>query len=287
MLFLQLTVSNSNSSLQSQLDRLAELERRAFEMERRAYEGSLGLYEKCVWTYNRWVNDPMVKGGTLFEVCGEPPIPPKSVEDAGDSNCGSPEGIVDRSCWYSCENGQVTWPGRGDCPVVGTPYIIDLAFKNGSISQANNITYQVKFDFGGDESILSIDKGSFDDAVKRDAETIIFNANNLSQNQNKSGVVILNAENNNVSKAIIYTNLTINGITRTGEIDPAGPSILSIATEIIDLVDKGFKTATNIAEQITPCINLDSQADDSQPEDDIAEYLVTVINVAITFRILG
>jgi hypothetical protein len=168
--------------------------------------------------------------------------------------------------------------------VVGTPHIIDLAFENGSISQANNIKYLVKFDFGGDESILSIDKGSFDDAVKRDAETIIFNANNLSQNQNKSGVVILSAENNNISKAVIYTNLTINGITRSDEIDPAGPSILSIATEIIDLVDKGFKTATSIANQITPCINLNSSASDPQPEDDKAQYLVEVINCSNNFQ---
>lgn len=54
----------------------------------------------------------------------------------------------------------------------------------------------------------------------------------------KSGVVILRAENNNVSKAIVDTNLTINGITRSNKIDPAGPSILSIATEIIDLAEK-------------------------------------------------
>ena len=85
------------------------------------------------------------------------------------------------------------------------------------------------------ESILSIDKGFFDDAVKRDAETIVFNADNLTQNQNKSGVVILTAENNNISKAVIHTNLTINGITKSAEIDPAGPNILSISTEIINL----------------------------------------------------
>jgi hypothetical protein len=97
-------VSNNNSLSQSLV-----------ELDRRAYEGQLKTYDRCVWSYNRLVNELNVKGlGSLFEVCGEPPIPPKSVRDQGDPNCGSPEDKVDRTCWYRCDNGLITWPGRGE-----------------------------------------------------------------------------------------------------------------------------------------------------------------------------
>lgn len=273
LLFLPLVASNNDAFSQSDFDSYLD------KLEKQAYETELRLYQECL---EKAHGTPLEKKlNEIFGGCGKPPTPlkpPKTTEDVGDPNCGSPEGIVDRTCWYRCENGLVTWPGRGDCPVVGTPYIINLAYKNGSLSLANNITYQVKFDFGGNDPILSVDKGSFDNAIKQDAETIVFSANNLSQNQNKSGVVILSLDNNNITKVVIDTNLTINGITRSSKIDPEGPSILSISTQIIDLVDKGFRTATDIVHQITPCINLASQDNDSQPADDKAEYLIKVVN---------
>ena len=72
----------NNSFSQSQSDRLDEL-------DRRAYEGQLKTYDRCVWSYNRLVSELNVKGpSSLFEVCGEPPLPPKSVSDQGDPVVG-------------------------------------------------------------------------------------------------------------------------------------------------------------------------------------------------------
>jgi hypothetical protein len=100
----------------------------------------------------------------------------------------------------------------------GVPFLIHLSYDNGSFLTTGNITYRVKFNFSEPFFFSGVDKGSFDNALIINNDTIQFGSTPLSKGQNKTGIVTFLFNDGLAEKSrkvSLDANLTLESIENT------------------------------------------------------------------------
>lgn len=166
--------------------------------------------------------------------------------------------------------------------VEGVPYPIRLDYVSGNTPSITEVNEVVSFDFGSDRfEIVGVDIGSFKTTTILDDSTVLFSADSIAKGESRTGLIIVlfndgdGAEKHRELTADIQVQA--NGKINSIRVGPESATFFTIVTQVVDLVDSGFKLASEIYDKVVPCLNVKPAYRDNELNNE-AVFLVNIEN---------